>query len=139
VCTRARPACSACPVAGDCVALATARVAELPAPRPRREIPMRETAMLLFVARASVLLERRPPVGIWGGLWSLPEARQEEAEAVALSLGLDVLASRPLEPFLHRFTHFGLRVQPVLLEVDAAGLRDPGPGPERRWLPLAEA
>ena len=139
VCTRARPGCAACPVSGDCVALATARVAELPAPRPRREIPLRETAMLLFVARGAVLLERRPPVGIWGGLWSLPEAREEEADAVAGSLGLAVLGTRRLEPFLHRFTHFGLRVQPLLLEVDAAALRDAGPGPERRWLPLEEA
>ena len=139
VCTRARPDCAACPVASDCVARADGRVAALPSPRPRREVPVRETAMLLFVARDAVLLEQRPPSGIWGGLWSLPEAPEEDADEKARTLGLAVRERRRLEPFLHRFTHFGLRVQPLLLEVDGAALSEPVARADHRWLPLAGA
>lgn len=137
VCIRSRPGCTECPVAGDCVARATARVAELPAPRPRRALPLRETTMLVPVAQGAVLLERRPPTGIWGGLWSLPEAPEGDVGEVAAALGLAVLQTRRLDPFLHRFTHFSLRVQPVLLKVGAAALGDVGAG--RRWLELGEA
>ena len=73
VCTRTRPDCAACPVAGDCVALHQDRVAELPSPRPKKALPHRELRVLLIEHGGEILFERRPPVGIWGGLWSLPE------------------------------------------------------------------
>ncbi|MEO6928955.1 MAG: A/G-specific adenine glycosylase, partial [Casimicrobiaceae bacterium] len=74
VCTRSRPRCAACPVAEDCVALREGRIAELPTPRPRKALPQRETLLLLLEHAGTLLFERRPAVGIWGGLWSFPEA-----------------------------------------------------------------
>ena len=73
VCTRTKPACMLCPVSSDCVARATHRVEQIPASRPKRELPQRAVTMLMMIRHDSVLLERRPPTGIWGGLWSLPE------------------------------------------------------------------
>ncbi|HWS76379.1 MAG TPA: A/G-specific adenine glycosylase [Quisquiliibacterium sp.] len=156
VCTRARPRCGECPVAAGCVALEQGRVGELPEPRPRRELPLRETTMLALVGGAGVLLERRPPAGIWGGLWSLPEVEAGRVGAFAESLGLRVLGVRPLETFLHQFTHFRLRVTPLVAQafpgadapvamdadgpaaMDAAALDATEGGPVCRWLPFAE-
>jgi A/G-specific adenine glycosylase len=49
------------------------RVEDFPAPRPRRPLLLRTTGMLVLVWDTELLLERRPPAGIWGGLWCLPE------------------------------------------------------------------
>ena len=61
------------PVAGDCVALKTDRIDALPSPRPRKALPQRALRVLLIERGGEILFERRPPLGIWGGLWSLPE------------------------------------------------------------------
>ena len=73
VCTRARPRCDACPIADDCVALHEHRIDALPSPRPRKPLPHREVRVLVLERDGMILLEQRPPLGIWGGLWSLPE------------------------------------------------------------------
>jgi A/G-specific adenine glycosylase len=66
------------------------------------------------------LLEKRPPTGIWGGLWSLPEAADEDAlAAVAHSFGGTAELQR-LSPFTHTFTHFKLDIEPLLGRADAA-------------------
>jgi len=138
VCARASPACAACPLRRTCVALRDKRVAELPAPRRRRSPPTRAVAMIVAVSRGEVLLEKRPPDGIWGGLWSLPEM-PAEADPKAWSheeLGLAVRAVEPLPPFSHAFTHFTLAVAPWLVRVRHGTKRRQGP---RLWLPLQEA
>jgi A/G-specific adenine glycosylase len=118
VCTRTRPACGHCPVADDCVARATGRTAELPTPRPRREQPLRETRMLLVTGPQGVLLEQRPPRGLWGGLWGFPEVDSEDH---ALAWCREHLGAAPggvetWRPFVHTFTHFRLRIIPLRVQ-----------------------
>lgn len=114
VCTRSKPRCERCPLQGDCVAYARGMQARLPAARtassPR---PERVTCMLLLRdCTHRLLLQRRPPTGIWPCLWSLPEAATPEA-AELLARRLAVLPA-PLtalgEPLRHSFTHFHLRI-----------------------------
>jgi A/G-specific adenine glycosylase len=115
VCTRSRPACAACPLNGGCRARAEGRQDELPAPRPRRELPLRRTRLLLIThPEAGVLLERRPPTGIWGGLWSLPECDWETdpTELVRERYRCEVAGWRPWPARLHTFTHFRLELTP---------------------------
>ena len=122
LCVRSRPGCSECPVASTCIARIDGRQSSLPSPRPARVTPERETAWLVIVHQGMVLLERRPPLGIWGGLLSLPEAQPNEPERLAsLSaerFGIRVLSARALAPVRHAFTHFRLIAQPVLVEAD---------------------
>ena len=113
VCAR-KPACRVCPVADDCVARAADRVHELPAPRSRATPRRRRIAMLVVLSQGEVLLEKRPPTGIWGGLWSLPEVACEAdpAQALAARYGLQPRSVEALAPFEHAFTHFTLEVSP---------------------------
>ena len=102
VCKRV-PDCVTCPVKARCVARKTGRIAELPAPRAKKALPWRQASWFVFVQQGKILLERRPSPGIWGGLWCFPERRPA---------GCRVEARLP--PIEHGFTHFRLRIQPLL-------------------------
>jgi len=119
ICTRTRPRCDVCPVHDDCIARLTGRIAELPAPRPRKALPQREVTVLLLERDGDVLLERRPALGIWGGLWSLPELpRETDVPAyVGVHLAATTGALQWLPPLTHGFTHFALTMHPVRVEV----------------------
>jgi A/G-specific adenine glycosylase len=113
LCARARPLCARCPLGSDCVAQRDGRTAELPARRPARVVPEKHVAVLLARdADGRVLLERRAPAGIWGGLWSLPELSAISGEPVdAATLTADgTLTALPVVQ--HRFTHFLLHLHP---------------------------
>ena len=117
VCTRSRPACLLCPVNDSCVARVESREHLLPTPRPRAARPSR-AAWLVVAMRGGhkVLLERRPPSGIWGGLWSLPEF---PTRAHALQWCGEHLSGagrpRPAEPVRHAFSHFDYEMRPLVV------------------------
>ena len=158
LCVRSRPLCSICPIEADCAARRDGTQARLPAPRPRRDVPRRETAFLVLRAPdGALLLERRPPSGIWGGLWCFPEcdpAADIETECRS-RFGVRPLATTALAPIAHGFTHFKLDVHPVLVEVDdgagvvaadaegtrrySPGAATAGAGGSRRYSPGAAA
>ena len=102
VCTRV-PDCATCPVKSGCVARRTGRIAELPAPRAKKALPQKETHWYVCYDAARVMLERRPSAGIWGGLWCFPERRPAGARV-----------KRKLPVIEHGFTHFKLRIRPLL-------------------------
>ena len=118
VCMRV-PRCDACPVAADCVARQEDRVEELPGRKKRNARTRRQTAMLVIVSNGEVLLEKRPPSGIWGGLWSLPEApaSAKPGQAALRAWGLEVVRAHKLEAFEHAFTHYTLEVTPWRVDV----------------------
>jgi len=119
ICTPSRPACTACPLAGDCKARQQGRVAELPTPRPRRSTPEVELVLLLMQHGDRLWLERRPPVGIWGGLLAPPEVPAGMTpEATAARLGWRIVALRQLPAMQHRLTHRRLRLRPLLATVE---------------------
>jgi A/G-specific adenine glycosylase len=121
LCMRGKPDCERCPFAPDCVAKVTGRQRDLPARRPKKAVPTRRTWMLVLCDGDAVMLEKRPPSGIWGGLWSLPEAADEAALAQrAREFGGDGAVS-PLAPLTHVFTHFRLDIEPRLAERDRVG------------------
>ncbi len=136
VCTRRSPHCGACPVAETCVARRNGLTGELPSPRPAKTLPQRDTAMLILLSRGEVLLEKRPVPGIWGGLWSFPEVSEDRVEDAARRYGARLNRISRLAPVDHGFTHFKLRIRPVLVQVARhTGAEEPG----RLWLTLEDA
>jgi A/G-specific adenine glycosylase len=121
VCRARAPRCEACPVSGDCIARREDRVHELPGPRPARARPHRRSHVLLVVnARGELLVQRRPPSGIWGGLWCPPlVAEGESLDAACDRAGADLRTATPLPPVHHAFTHFDLELQPLRVEARA--------------------
>ena len=124
VCTRSRPRCGACPLASTCQAQLAGRQGDLPATRPRPKRPERRAGFVLISDGRRLLLERRPPHGLWGGLLVPPEG---EAAAVLARFGLDAEEQRELAPLKHAFTHFRLTLEPVLCVVKpTAMVNEPG-------------
>jgi A/G-specific adenine glycosylase len=139
VCTRARPRCEVCPVNGDCVAYRQQRIAALPAPRPKKNYPEKSTTMLIALDGRTVLLEKRAPVGVWGGLWSFPEtgAGEDTIEICRTRYGFEAHPLPPWPVLQHGFTHFRLLITPQPVKVLRREPRAQQQG--RVWLPLAEA
>ena len=116
VCTRRRPLCEACPVAADCQAKNQGIQEDLPLPRPGRELPLRRTRFIILEDDAGrILLQQRPPTGIWGGLWSLPESDPgiRLKPWIAKHLGLVAGDIEHGLCFRHTFSHFHLEIEPI--------------------------
>jgi A/G-specific adenine glycosylase len=138
VCTRSAPACGACPLQPGCEASAAGDQIDFPGKKPRKALPVKSTCFL--VARNSageVWLEKRPPSGIWGGLWCFPEG---ENPGVAPAYSLDRWGVEPdgvemLPGFRHTFSHYHLDITPVAFSVDApvGGIME---GSQRGWYRL---
>jgi A/G-specific adenine glycosylase len=119
LCTRARPRCGECPIASDCRARIEDRTAVLPAPKRRRAERRLKHAVMLVARRAGqVLLVQRPPSGIWGGLWCLPEFGDRGAamQFATRELASARLAATPLPDIAHSFTHFDLVITPLIAD-----------------------
>jgi A/G-specific adenine glycosylase len=93
VCVKPAPRCARCPLAGACAARAAGREREIP---PARRRPARKAARLacaLVEDGERILVVRRPPGGLFAGLWALPSAEVDGAtdagRALALALRRD--------------------------------------------------
>src|SRR5690606_13448511 len=99
--------------------------------------------MFVIAHDGAILLEQRPPSGIWGGLLSLPERAKESAtdelkldiDAVIASHG-EAAAVTQLTGFTHVFTHFRLHVTPH--RIDLRTRRLGVAQSEQVWYPMAE-
>jgi A/G-specific adenine glycosylase len=122
LCSRSKPKCAECPLLDSCEAYQQQRVHQLPTPKPRKKIPEKNTTMLILMQGDEVMLEKRPPTGIWGGLWSFPETEASEnlADLVYKRFGISTEIAQVLPQLSHAFTHFKLHIQPQALTVLAS-------------------
>jgi A/G-specific adenine glycosylase len=140
MCGARAPTCETCPVRDDCGARREDRVDTIPAARPARERPQRRSQVLMVInAGGELLLERRPPSGIWGGLWCPPlVAEGEDLDSACRDAGAELHGAQVLAPLHHAFTHFDLELLPLRLRPDTTGAsiadRDPS---ARAWIKLS--
>ena len=135
ICTRSKPACGACPMHDLCVARRDDRQSILPTPRPRKLRPRRQSSVLMLTDGQRILLEQRPPSGIWGGLLGLPEVEAESAERFAGRHACQLLGTQVWPSLHHAFTHFELELQPLRCEVTMTAKLAAEPG--WHWLEFA--
>jgi A/G-specific adenine glycosylase len=137
LCTRAKPRCGECPIATDCRARIEGRQGELPARKRKRAARrLRHAFMLVARREREVLLVQRPPSGIWGGLWCLPEFDDRAAAEnfAATALRSATLTGARLPDIEHSFTHFDLKITPIVARCRAmSGVREG----ESLWYDLA--
>ena len=119
LCTRSKPRCSECPLQKQCIAHRNSTQHEYPGRKPKKTIPVKSTVMLLLEnADGAILLEQRPPSGLWGGLWCPPQTDSHDDIAQTLkSLNLSGDNIVTLTPFRHTFSHFHLDITPIRIRV----------------------
>lgn len=122
LCTRTQPRCESCPLNDACEAHALGCETDYPGKRAKQAKPLRTTHMLLVCHDDALYLERRPPSGIWGGLWSLPEL--DELDAVAdwceATLGATAMSTEHWDTVRHSFSHYDLDIKPIAIQLKSA-------------------
>ena len=119
ICRRSKPACNACPLNSYCKAKMTNTVSLLPTPKASKTLPIKQLVFLLLSNNKKILLEKRPPTGIWGGLWSLPEFPNiHSVYDWCLTTNTPIIISRTLPTQRHTFSHYHLDYTTVLIQTD---------------------
>jgi A/G-specific adenine glycosylase len=119
LCTRSKPGCERCPVSSDCRAHLRGLVSKLPSPKPATRVSDKTLHLLILRDREGrVLLERRPPAGVWGGLWCLPDG--DSIQAIQERLGVTTRSISSLPRFEHRLSHIRMTICPALADVGKA-------------------
>jgi A/G-specific adenine glycosylase len=119
-CTRSSPKCSDCPLKTYCYSNINHCQAEIPAKKPKKEIPTRKTIFLILKnSKNNILLIQNPPTGIWGGLWCFPQCLllKDIKEYCKNTLSLIVKNEKKLAKIRHTFSHFHLEIQPIQLHI----------------------
>lgn len=131
ICTPKKPQCASCPVAADCCAFRDGTQNIYPEKKLKKPLPIKEVLWFIcFSPEGEVLLEKRPPTGLWGGLWTFPEfATKDELSRHCQSFGLHITSRTALAPRRHSFSHYHLDFTPVLIQAQPT----PGVKEADRW------
>ncbi len=121
LCTRSKPACTQCPVNSDCQAFTQGETQCYPGKKARKALPIRQTLLLIIRDKeGQVLLQQRPPSGLWGGLWSFPECGNEaELATTCQQLGINIKNYQLADTLRHTFSHFHLDYTPVHIDTQS--------------------
>jgi A/G-specific adenine glycosylase len=141
LCTRSKPNCQACPVRNSCLANAADLQSSYPNKKPKKIIPERETIMVIprltTPTNTQVLMEKRPPSGIWGGLWCFYEVENKMQIASLLEqLKLTVVKKQSLPQFRHTFSHFHLNIHPIVVDCSQNQAQEINEKYQQQWYDL---
>ncbi|TVZ40897.1 A/G-specific DNA-adenine glycosylase [Alteromonadaceae bacterium 2753L.S.0a.02] len=139
LCSRSRPQCPACPVSNLCQAYKTGTPADYPGKKPAKTKPIKSVQMLIICdAKGQVLLEQRPPSGIWGGLWSFPELEINDSACDYVESRIGRVASQEnWHPLRHTFSHYHLDIHPRLIHLQSQHTKI-AEGRENLWYSLQQ-
>lgn len=118
LCARSKPRCEDCPLKDDCIANADGTQAEFPAKKPKKVIPEKHAIMLIIQNEAGdVMMLKRRPTGIWGGLWCFPQfdTQADANEWFDSYAGTSLAKATKATILSHTFSHFKLHIQPLIM------------------------
>lgn len=141
VCTRSKPNCPACPLATTCQAFDQGNPQDYPGKKPKKNKPVKQTTMLMLLdPEGKVLLQQRPPTGIWGGLWCFPEvpsiSNKSAAETLQTLAPNIASTTEHWASFRHTFSHYHLDIEAQKITLEKT-VNEIGEG-NQRWVPMAE-
>ncbi|WP_040615912.1 A/G-specific adenine glycosylase [Roseibium sp. TrichSKD4] len=134
ICTPKRPACALCPWMNNCKARQSGTAETLPRKAPKKTKPTRYgfAYVLRHPKNGAVLLQRRPPKGLLGGMSEVPGTEWSESRLEKQNFE-NAPAVRPWRKtpgiVRHTFTHFHLDVEVLVAEATD----DFVPGPGQWW------
>ncbi len=141
ICTPRAPGCAVCPWRRRCAARRAGDPEALPVKRPRGPVPRVQATAALVLRDGRALAVRRPPQGLWAGLWELPGGDLTGGEAPARGvrralrerLGLELEGLRRAGEVEHVLSHRRLRLHVYRCQAPPGRVRRRGPD-AHRWL-----
>ena len=118
LCTSTKPRCLECPLSSDCRANLVGSQTDYPTKKPKKTLPEKETIMLIIQDKQhAVYMQKRPPSGIWGGLWCFPQFENHDSAKQWLQeqLSESSVVIEELAVLSHTFSHFRLHIQPLII------------------------
>jgi len=116
ICTRNKPDCINCPLNQKCIANKENKQTAYPGKKKKALIPTKkQNFYLLLNQNQQLLMEKRPPSGIWGGLWTPLSCSTTDDGKLYLqqTYGINIEDEKLLSDFRHTFSHFHLLIQPI--------------------------
>jgi len=141
LCTRNKPQCNRCPLNDNCQAFLHDFPQNYPQSKPKKIIPKRQINWLIMQEKSGeILLQQRPPIGIWGGLWSFPESDSANNISDICQVKFNVnIADIIAQPhFNHIFSHFKLTIYPQLIPCRKT-VSQIGENNNARWYKISDA
>lgn len=123
-CTSKNPNCVKCPLQKSCLAFKHQEQHLYPTKKVKKPIPIQHQQLLvLYNEQGYIYLEKRPPAGLWGGLWCLPSLGEADCPLDFIRLNYDLSGETPekLIAFKHRFSHFHLEINALSIKTQALG------------------
>jgi len=146
VCDRRRPSCPQCPWRSHCKAFHLNRQLELPMRETRSPIPHKSIGVaVIWNAQRQILIDRRRPEGLLGGLWEFPGGKLEPGETVPdcikrevhEELDIDVAVGEHLISVDHAYSHFKVTLNVHHCQY-VSGEPKPLESDEVRWVEAVE-
>lgn len=125
-CTTHKPNCMSCPLGPNCEANKQGMQKQLPEKRPVKPIPIQEQQFLVLTNKqGQIFLEKRPPSGVWGGLYCLPTVAIDSCPLTFIKSKYDLQGQTPVPvmELKHRFSHFQLNIKAIYIAVNTRGTR----------------
>ena len=115
LCSRSKPDCAACPLKLRCQAALAGEQTQYPGKRPKKTLPEKQSFWLMLQHQRQILLQQRPAMGLWGGLYGFLEFNTAAERQLYLQQHEFAVESiDELPAFRHTFSHFHLWIQPQL-------------------------
>lgn len=121
-CTSKNPDCTNCPLRNNCLAFENKEQHSYPTKKIKKPVPILEQQLLVLSNdQGLIYLERRPPTGLWGGLWCLPSIDIDDCPLTFIELNYALKGTNPkqLIAFKHRFSHFHLKIDAISIQTQA--------------------
>jgi len=118
ICLPRNPRCNECPLVRTCEARRRGEETALPVKRPKKELPTITVAIGVIYKDGRILIDKRKPDGLLGGLWEFPGGKQEAGESlrdalhreVREELGIRIEVAHSLMVIRHAYSHFRVRL-----------------------------
>lgn len=118
VCVPRTPRCETCPLKRQCRARLHGDETTLPVRTPKKKVPHYTVVVGVIYKKGRILIDKRKPEGLLGGLWEFPGGKKQRGETlqqalrreVREELGVRIRIRGPLATVNHAYSHFRIRL-----------------------------
>lgn len=130
ICSPKKPKCPKCPLQPNCIAFATNRISEYPVATPKKKAPHYTIVVGIISRNGNLLITKRKPNQLLGGLWEFPGGKVEENEQLEAALHREIMEEcnitisimQSLKPIKHAYSHFKITLYGFLAEYKSGTL-----------------